>query len=77
MYECMYVYGQVGIGIQVSIKLHISTQSGMILCIYVFMYTYQIAHNRAIRPFHLSHSILLALILPRGVCMYVCMYVCG
>ena len=34
-------------------------------------------HNRAIRPCHPSHSMPLALILPRVcVCMSVCMYVC-
>ena len=43
-------------------------------------------HNHAIRPCHPSHSMPLALILPRGdqcmyvctyvLCMYVCMYVC-
>ena len=49
----------------------------------VCMHIYEIAHNRAIRPpCHPSHSIPLALILPRGIndtmyiCMYVCMYVC-
>ena len=47
------------------------------VCMYVCMYIYKIAHNRAIRPCHPSHSMPLALILPRrDQCMYVCMYVC-
>ena len=33
---------------------------------------YLIAHNCAIRPCHPSHSVPLALILPRGVCVCVC-----
>ena len=33
---------------------------------YVYMSIYEIAHNRAIRPCHLSRSIPLAWILPRG-----------
>ena len=37
------------------------------------MYIYYIAHNRAIRPCHPSHSMPLALIL--RICVYVCMYV--
>ena len=36
------------------------------VCMYVCMFIYQIAHNRAIRPCHPSHSMPLALILPRG-----------
>ena len=61
----------------------------MYVWMYVCMYIYQIAHNRAIRPCHPSPSMPLALILPRGdqwyllrkplikrdkVCMYVCMF---
>ena len=56
----------------------------------VCMYIYSIAHNRAIRPCHPSHSMPLALILPRGDrwyllrkplirrdrCMYVCIVAC-
>ena len=34
--------------------------------VYVCMYIYQIAHNRAIRPCHPSYSMM---------CMYVCMYI--
>ena len=36
------------------------------VCVCVFVCIYKIAHNRAIRPCHPSHSMPLALILPRG-----------
>ena len=41
-------------------------QGEVVLCMYVCMYIYEIAHNRAIRPCHPSHSMPLALILPSG-----------
>ena len=58
----------------VFIKLHISAQSGPVVlvilwvyeCVRAYVYIYQIAHNRAIRPCHLSNYIPLALVLPKG-----------
>ena len=45
-------------------------------CVCVCVCIYKIVHYRAIRPSHPSHSMPLALILPRGVCVCVCVCVC-
>ena len=44
-------------------------------CVFVYMCIYIIAHNRAVRPCHSTHPILLALILPRYVCVCVCVFI--
>ena len=45
------------------------------VCVCVCVCIYQIAHNRAIRPCHPSHSMPLALILPRGDNVCMCTYI--
>ena len=52
-----------------------------VVCVCVCVCIYKTAHNRAIRPCQPSHSMPLALILPRGgsmilvcVCVCVCVY---
>ena len=76
MYVCMYVCifiklhttAQSGPVILV-ILCHMSVCVFMYVCMYACMYVciYLIAHNHAIRPCHPSHSMPLALILPRGI----------
>ena len=42
----------------------------MCVCVFVCMRIYGTAHNRATRPCHSSHSVLLAMVLPRGINKY-------
>ena len=55
---CMYVF--------MYVSMYLSMFVCVYVCMYVCMYIYWIAHNRAIRPCHPSHSMPLALVLPRG-----------
>ena len=73
----------------VFVKLHITAQSGPVIlgvcvyllncaCVCVCARIYEIAHNRAIRRCHPSHSMPLALILPRGavcVCVFIKLHI--
>ena len=64
----------------------VTKTSGVCVCVCVCVCVYYIAHNnRAIRPCRPSHSISLAVVLPRGgsmiqttktLCVYLCVCVC-
>ena len=56
--------------------LVVTKTSDQCVCVCVCVCIYQIAHNHAIRPCHPSHSMPLALILPRVcVCVCVCVFI--
>ena len=68
MYVCMYVSIYLSMCVSMYLCIYVRMYVCMYVRVYVCMYAciYILPHIRAIQPCHPSHSMPLALILPRG-----------